>query len=337
MLIKNNKTFEQYLEELSPTINKLIYKYNGLKTEKEDLRQEATILLWSMMDKLNSLENPKAYFAKCLNTLFFKILIDEHKQGLWISASSTFFVDGEEFDYLDIVSTDSVSNIYITHDPWLENYLEKQREYHRAYNKEYYEKHKEQHREYYRNYNYHKYHNDPNFREKRLESRKKYYNNPENREKIRACSRRYYYRHAEKRKEYAKEYRQRPVVKEKIKEYHKKYYEEIWKEKAREYNQRPDVKEKHRESAKLSARRAYIRKKLEARYKEAATMTLEELKNNYEKIRDEILDLKLDLDLLRAIEEPNEDVKRKIFCKEYELESLEYIKESIKNEIDKLI
>lgn len=336
MLIQNNKTFEQYLEELSPTINKLIYKYNGLKTEKEDLRQEATILLWSMMDKLNPLENPKAYFAKCLNTLFFKILIDEHKQGLWVSGSPTFFVNGEEFDYLDIISEDSIHDIYITHDPWLENYLEKQREYHKTYNKEYYQQHKEQHREYCRNYNFNKYHNNPDFREKCLQNRKQYCNNPENKEKIRAYAKGYYYRCLEKRKEYSKEYNSRPEVKEKTKERNKKYYQEH-KEKAREYNQRPDVKEKHREAAKLSARRAYIRKKLEARYKEAATMTLEELRNNYEKIRDEILDLKLDLDLLRAIEEPNEDTKRKIFCKEYELESLEHIKESIKNEIDKLI
>ena len=62
-------------------------------------------------------------------------------------------------------------------------------------------------------------------------------------------------------------------------------------------------------------------------------MTLAELKNNHEQIKDEILDLRVDLDLLRAIEEPDDKIKRKIFCKEYELESLEYIKEDIENEI----
>lgn len=62
-------------------------------------------------------------------------------------------------------------------------------------------------------------------------------------------------------------------------------------------------------------------------------MSLEELQKHYEQIKDEILDLKVDLDLLRAIKEPDDKIKRKIFCKEYELESLEYIKEDIENEI----
>ena len=64
-------------------------------------------------------------------------------------------------------------------------------------------------------------------------------------------------------------------------------------------------------------------------------MTLEELKQHLEEIKEEILDLQVDLDLLKAIENPNDKTKRTIFCKEYELESLQYIKEDIKNEIEK--
>ena len=317
----------------------MVHKFRGLKTNRDDLQQEALILLWKLTDKLNTVENPVAYFVAALRNIFVNILIDEHKQGLWSTDSIYKQYDSEEYNLLDVrnCTTDFNYNFY---DPWLENYYKRRREYKR----EYYRRPEVQ--KYIKEYN-----SRPEVRERMRIYRREYYNNPENKEKLKEYRREYNSRSdiKAKKNEYTKEYNSRPENKERIKEYKKEYYSrpEVKekqrehqkkyaskpenkakiKERMKEYNSRPEVKEQRS--------RNYIKNKLKKNYKEAATMTLEELKNNYEKIEDEILELMVDLDLLRAIENPDDKIKRKIFSKGYELESLQYIKEDIKNEIEK--
>ena len=358
MLIQNNKTFEQYYEEFKPAINRMVYRFKGLKTSREDLQQEAAILLWKLTDKLNTMEKPISYFIAALRNIFTQILIDEHKQGLWATDSIYKQHNSEEYNLLDRGNYTTAFN-YNFYDPWLENYYQRRREY----RKEYYSRPevKERMRVYQREY-----YNRPEVKEKRKQDLKEYLSRPDVKAKRNEYNRNYYYNNRERILEYQKiknekikeRYATDPEYREKHKEASREYYrnhknDEEFKEKQRaaareRYNNNPESRAKKKASTKryLSTekgqeakyrgkRKCQINQKLKKHYKEAATMTLEELKNNYEKIEDEILELMVDLDLLRAIEEPDNKIKRKIFSKEYELESLQYIKEDIKNEIEK--
>lgn len=336
MLIQNNKTFEQYYEEFKPAINRMLYRFKDLKTSREDLQQEAAILLWKLTDKLNTMENPAPYFVSALRNVFIQILVDEHKQGLWATDSIYKQHDGKEFNLLDIGNHTTAFN-YNFHDQWLENYYQKRREY----CKEYYSRPEVKER-------MKVYHQSPEFKEKNRKNSNAYYhsheeyrenqkkaareryhqnkNNEEYMEKCREKASKYYYEHKDdpefkEKQRLAKRnrYLNNPEYREKVKARKKRYFKT----------------EKGKEAKYRHNRKYQINQKIKKNYKEAATMTLAELKNNYEKIEDEILELMVDLDLLRAIEEPDNKIKRKIFSKEYELESLQYIKEDIKNEIEK--
>lgn len=324
MLIQNNKTFEQYYEEFKPAINRMVYRFKGLKTSREDLQQEAAILLWKLTDKLNTMEKPISYFIAALRNVFSKILVDEHKQGLWATDSIYKQHDSEEYNLLDRGNYTTAFN-YNFYDPWLENYYQRRREYYREYCSR--PEVKTKRTEYSRNYYY-------NNRERILEYQKiknenhkeRYDTDPEYREKTKKASLKYYYKHKDDEK-----FKEKKRLAERKRYYNNQKYREQRKVIRKRYLET----EKGQELKYRHNRKWQINQKLKKNYKEAATMTLAELKNNYEKIEDEILELMVDLDLLRAIEEPDNKIKRKIFSKEYELESLQYIKEDIKNEIEK--
>ena len=337
LLIQNNKTFEQYYEEFKPAINRMLYRFKDLKTSREDLQQEAAILLWKLTDRLNTMENPIPYFVVALRNIFVNILIDEHKQGLWATDSIYKQHDGKEFNLLDIGNYTTAFN-YNFHDQWLENYYHKRREYYKEYNsrpevkermKAYRQRPevKAKQTEYSRNYYY-------NNRERILEYQKtknenhkeRYATDPEYREKQKKASLKYYYKHKD-----TPEFKEKQRLAERNRYYSNPEYREKVKVRKKRYLET----EKGQELKYRHNRKWQINQKLKKNYKEAATMTLAELKNNYEKIEDEILELMVDLDLLRAIENPDDKIKRKIFSKGYELESLQYIKEDIKNEIEK--
>ena len=242
MLIQNNKTFEQYYEEFKPAINRMVYRFKGLKTNREDLFQEALILLWKITDRLNTVNNPYSYFVAALRNIFVNILIDEHKQGLWATDSIYKQYDGEEFNLLDRgnYTTDFNYNFY---DPWLENYYQKRREYKREYRT------RPEVQKYIKEYNK-EYNSRPEVKEKRAIYRREYYSNPENKEKRKEYNSRPDV--IAKKNEYMKEYNSRPEVKERIKKYHKEYYskpenKEKQREHQKKYASRPEIKEKRRQ------------------------------------------------------------------------------------------
>ena len=75
-------TYEEYYMELTPIIKNVSCKFNGLKTNQEDLEQEGYILIFELINKLNNVSNYKAYFKGALNNKFNNLLLEEHKKGL---------------------------------------------------------------------------------------------------------------------------------------------------------------------------------------------------------------------------------------------------------------
>ena len=97
-------TFEQYVTELDPTIRHLLVKYNGMKTDAEDLYQEAMLLILQIMPKLDAATGEDGY-KKLFNTAFQnrlkQIYRDEHSQLLWISQGMTEAVEALAHDPVD--------------------------------------------------------------------------------------------------------------------------------------------------------------------------------------------------------------------------------------------
>lgn len=167
--------FEEYMKELEPTINLLLNKFN-IKTEKEDLYQEAIILIWELYEqgRLDK-QNYKAYYYGALKNKLNNILLDEHKQGLWITTHQIEF----ENEYSNI------DNIII------DEYLEKLR----------LRRNELQNKRYKDNPEYRQMKKDrvaewqKNNKEKHNYNNKKY--KEKNREKLRKKSLDYYYKHRE--------------------------------------------------------------------------------------------------------------------------------------------
>ncbi len=233
-------TFEDYYVKLENVIDIWINKYKGMKTESEDLKQEAYILLFSNVDKLNEKEEFEAYFAGMLKNVFNQLLKIEHEQGLWIESSFSSNVDGEELNLLNTIESGQLQNV---RDPWLEEYYKKRRDYQKEYRKkpgvkekqrEYQKRYctrpeiKEQIKEYYKEYC-----SRPEVRERKREYHKEYNSRPEVKELKRVFAKEYYSRpeNKERRKEYQKQYREKPENREKNREYQRQYREKKKQEK----------------------------------------------------------------------------------------------------------
>ena len=97
-------TFEEYATELDPTIRNLLSKYSGMKTEAEDLYQEAMLLIMQIMPKLDAATGEDGY-KKLFNAAFQnrlkQIYRDEHSQLLWISQGMTEVVEARNHDRID--------------------------------------------------------------------------------------------------------------------------------------------------------------------------------------------------------------------------------------------
>ena len=126
-------TYEEYVKELTLEINSLLKKFR-LKTDKEDLKQEAYILIWELFQqgRLDK-ENYKGYFYNSFKYKLLQILEEEHKQGLWIKNS----IYKADFTLTDCYSFNTDWENFI--DPYLINLREKRKEY----SKKYYEQNKE--------------------------------------------------------------------------------------------------------------------------------------------------------------------------------------------------
>ena len=90
--------YEEYLELVNPVINYMIHKYEYLKTEPEDLRQEAYITLLAYipkLDELDTLQHKKNYFEVALNGRFYEIYTYELKTFCHDMAPTTDYFNND--------------------------------------------------------------------------------------------------------------------------------------------------------------------------------------------------------------------------------------------------
>lgn len=192
--------FEELYKEMNEVIKLVILKYNNrLKMDIEDLEQELMLLLYLNIKSVNNADNPKGYFYKTCVYFIYKLELEEHKAGLWLTHSNIINLK-EEYDLFDTYTDNDIK--YIATDEYVENYKKKRLEY----SKQYYKEHKDERALYNKEY-YQK--NKEQFKEKKREYNKEYYK--KNKEQLK-----------EKQREYKKEYYQKN--KEKLKEYSRTYY-----------------------------------------------------------------------------------------------------------------
>lgn len=77
------KTYEQGLEMMHDIIEKVLKRRGYLKTPREDLRQDAAVLLWQKWDLVFASPSPKGFFYKTLDYYCLALYEKEHYQGLW--------------------------------------------------------------------------------------------------------------------------------------------------------------------------------------------------------------------------------------------------------------
>lgn len=232
-------TFEELLKETEQSINKALYKYRYLKTEREELKQELLIHIWQVQEKgyLEKLENIKqvrAYIYRCCCNNLVDILIKEHKQGLWVTSSIS---KNDDFELTSLAKyTDNTLNCF--YDRFLENYekhlkeyrkqyYQKNKEYIQEYNKQYYQEHKEYALQYAKQYY-------QEHKEYTLQYAKQY--REEHKEEIAAVKKSWAEKNKEHRQEYMKELYQKN--RQKRIEYQREYRKrkKLEKEKENENN-----------------------------------------------------------------------------------------------------
>lgn len=262
-------TFEEYLDELNPVIHKTIYEFKPLlKMDAEDMYQEACLLLFDLIEKIDNTKKYYSYFKAALSNKFRQIRVLEHQQLLHLTESNVHINDnGEELDIFELYS-DSELDLTIT-DMWLENRIQ--------YIKEYKRKYREEHKEEIKEYN------------------KKYYE--EHREKIQKYSQEYYQTHKEELNEYHKKYKEEH--KEVIKEINKRYRDthkdvikrnkmkwEKTSEKAKEGRARRRKRyiESHKEEIKEYRRKYYQEHKEEINAKKRERRRLKKIKEKEEQV-----------------------------------------------------
>lgn len=78
-------TYEDYMPELEPIIDSVCVKFAGAKTDREDLKQEAHLVLIKCLDKLQAApgDRYKPLARMIVTNRFHEILREEHKRGQW--------------------------------------------------------------------------------------------------------------------------------------------------------------------------------------------------------------------------------------------------------------
>ncbi len=237
-------TYEECLKEVEPVIYKVISNFKlKLRTDEEDLYQEACILLFNILQENKDIEYIKAYFKVAFTNLLKTIRVEEHKQLLHITNSD--IVENEEGETLSLIDQYSTDVELDVKDEWLENYIR----YIREYKRKYYEEHRDELRE--KGKAWYKEH-----RKECIERAKKYYE--EHKEEYRIYKKRYYEEHREEIREKGKKHYEEH--KEEYSKWSKKYAENH-REEIRQNNRK--YKEAHREEKNRKARESYRRKKLE--------------------------------------------------------------------------
>ena len=170
------------------------------------MEQEILILIWENVERYNDMEFYKTYFYKTLEGLFFNTLVEEHKQGLWITDS--IFCETSDGEEINILEVEKINSNSIVEDKWLEELYKKRREAKRQYRKT--EKGINTRREYQKSEKYKEYRR----RYKKTDRYREYQNGYQKK-----------YRDTEKSKEYFREYRKTEKYKEYQREYQRKYRE----------------------------------------------------------------------------------------------------------------
>lgn len=78
-------TYEDYMPELEPIIDSVCFKFRNAKTEKEDLKQEAHLVLFRCLDKLQAApgDGYKPLARAIVTNRFREIIREEHRRGQW--------------------------------------------------------------------------------------------------------------------------------------------------------------------------------------------------------------------------------------------------------------
>ena len=78
-------TYEDYMPVLEPIIDSVVYKFRNAKTEREDLRQEAHLVLFRCLDKLQAApgDGYKPLARAIVTNRFKEIIREEHRRGQW--------------------------------------------------------------------------------------------------------------------------------------------------------------------------------------------------------------------------------------------------------------
>lgn len=155
--------YEEYLELVKPIINYMIHKYNYLKTEPEDLRQEAYITLFELMpklDELDTLQHIKNYFSIALDGKFYQIYVYELETFCHDTAPTTDYFGNDILENYERNETlygytnERLENVYAKRRKAVQKWrTEKREDYEKSYHKSY-QNHKERNQEYARNYYY---------------------------------------------------------------------------------------------------------------------------------------------------------------------------------------
>lgn len=117
-------TYEDYMPELEPIINSVCLKFRNAKTEREDLRQEAHLVLFKCLEKLQAApgDGYKPLARAIITNRFREIIREEHRRGQW-----------SQCELSDAVLSHDCADVTA---PFDSDYFEKERaRYHEYYHK----------------------------------------------------------------------------------------------------------------------------------------------------------------------------------------------------------
>ena len=291
-------SYEEYMPELEPIIDSVCYKFRNAKTEREDLRQEAHLVLFRCLDKLQAApgDGYKPLARAIVTNRFKEIIREEHRRGQWSQCELSDAVLSH--DCKDV--TVSFDDEYFARErARYREYYHKNRERilariharraanmdrEKAYSQRYYQerrdetgersrKHYQDHKEELKAAQNKKYHSmDEEQKAKRREYGRRYYE--AHREQILAAAKEKYREQKaagektytaewlEQHRGYMKEWRENNP--EKQREYSRKYYDTHKEEiKARKKERRDRMTEEEKERKRARRREAYKRRKEE--------------------------------------------------------------------------
>ena len=264
-------TYEDYIPELEPIIDSVCLKFAGAKTDREDLKQEAHLVLFRCLDKLQAApgDEYKPLARAIITNRFREIIREEHRRGQW-----------SQCELSDAVLSHDCTDVT---DPFDDDYFERERaRYHEYYMKNRerilariharraanIERARDREREWRKNRTGYMREWRKNNQEKLREYSRKYYDTHREEIRERNKARRQNMteeekeRRRERRLEYNRKYRE--AHKEELREYYRKYRDTHKEEiKARKKERRQNMSEEEKDRRRARARERYRIRKTE--------------------------------------------------------------------------